>query len=60
MKRRGYADGHEHDDVVRYRQEVFLKLWWEFQHGMELYDKIVQSPHPPLLLAIMTNANGDG
>ncbi|KIO26701.1 hypothetical protein M407DRAFT_74171 [Tulasnella calospora MUT 4182] len=54
-EKKGYADGHEHKDVVRYRQEVFLKSWWEFQHGMELYDKegkIVQSPHPPLLLTI--------
>lgn len=33
QEKKGYADGHEREDVVRYRQEVFLREWFVLQGG---------------------------
>ncbi|OAX32505.1 hypothetical protein K503DRAFT_852125 [Rhizopogon vinicolor AM-OR11-026] len=29
-----YVDGHEHEDVITYRQKVFLPLWESFQYRL--------------------------
>jgi hypothetical protein len=32
-----YVDGHERDDVVRYRQEVFLPAWYQMEGRMRAW-----------------------
>ncbi|KAG8915216.1 hypothetical protein FRC01_003742 [Tulasnella sp. 417] len=54
-EKKGYADGHEREDVVRYRQDVFLKEWFRPQERMVVRDdegKVVKTPPNPLLLLI--------
>ncbi|KIO18904.1 hypothetical protein M407DRAFT_83446 [Tulasnella calospora MUT 4182] len=54
-EKKGYADGHEREDVVRYRQDVFLKKWFQLQERMVARDKggnVVQAPANHLLLLI--------
>ena len=39
-KHRGqYADGHEREDVVNYRQNVFLPTWYQYESRMRTWDK---------------------
>ena len=39
-KHRGqYADGHEREDVVNYRQNVFLLTWYQYESRMCTWDK---------------------
>lgn len=55
QEKKGYADGHEREDVVRYRQEVFLKEWFKLQERMAVRDKlgcVVQTPTDPALLVV--------
>jgi hypothetical protein len=43
-----YSDGHERDDVVQYRNDVFLPLWKELERRMLLRDRdgnITQYPN---------------
>jgi hypothetical protein len=35
-----YVDGHERDDVVHYRQHVFLPKWYSLKNRMWLYGNI--------------------
>lgn len=45
-----YEDGHEREDVVKYRKELFLKQWDEVESRMLLHDrdgKVVQTPKLP-------------
>lgn len=40
-----YADGHERDDVVFYRQNIFLPQWRQIKDKMASWDeKLVESP----------------
>ena len=34
-----YADGHEREDVVYYRQNVFLPAWYQYESRMRTWDK---------------------
>ncbi|KAJ3814714.1 hypothetical protein F5876DRAFT_86258 [Lentinula aff. lateritia] len=34
-----YVDGHERDDVVKYRQTVFLPAWYSFENRMRSWDE---------------------
>ncbi|KIO15956.1 hypothetical protein M407DRAFT_86598 [Tulasnella calospora MUT 4182] len=46
-----YVDGHERDDVVKYRQDVFLKQWMELEERMVVCDKdgkVISEPDPTL------------
>ncbi|KAF9489321.1 hypothetical protein BDN71DRAFT_1484845 [Pleurotus eryngii] len=38
VKKGVYMDGHEHDDVVKYRNEVFLPAMKEFEEQMVYFD----------------------
>lgn len=38
-KRGLYIDGHEREDVVEYRQNVFLPMWKDLERKMVLYDR---------------------
>lgn len=38
VKKGVYMDGHEHDNIVKYRQEVFLPLMAKFEAHMVHYD----------------------
>ncbi|KAJ3883967.1 hypothetical protein GG344DRAFT_25870, partial [Lentinula edodes] len=34
-----YVDGHERDDVVKYRQTVFLPAWYSLENRMRSWDE---------------------
>lgn len=45
-----YADGHQRDDVVRYRQDVFLPTWTELEARMRVWSDDgaeLETPLPP-------------
>jgi transposase len=33
-----YVDGHERDDVIKYRQDIYLPRWYELQPRMRTWD----------------------
>jgi hypothetical protein len=41
-----YVDGHEREDVVNYRKQVFLPKWKEFMDNMAVWDKDLKEHLP--------------
>ncbi|KAF8156091.1 hypothetical protein B0H34DRAFT_676160 [Crassisporium funariophilum] len=42
-----YIDGHEREDVVAYREQVFLPKWKKFLNWMATWDKDLKETLPP-------------
>ena len=34
-----YVDGHEREDVIKYRQDVYLPIWYSYESRMRSWDK---------------------
>ncbi|CCO35989.1 hypothetical protein BN14_10111 [Rhizoctonia solani AG-1 IB] len=44
-----YVDGHEREDVVKYRNESYIPLWTELETQMCWYDSVTMEKHMPNL-----------
>lgn len=47
VKKDVYFDGHEREDVVKYRNEVFLKNWQEFSRRFVIFEEDGSWEKPP-------------